>query len=174
MLSMKLLLAFGLLTGIFVDQCDLGDFAVADFSDQVTVTNASTVGYAIVAVSFNHNSVMWKLPAGSSKTASGFAPTDYTVQVLGPSLGMWASYEDRLLTARDEIVALTTNPSTPPDKVMDAAAELPLIVEALQQLEGSRSVQSCTAKIKTGVVGQATVTYTKLTDGTGLWVLTCK
>ena len=36
---MKLLVTFMLLTGVFAEECSLGDFGVEDFSDKVVVTN---------------------------------------------------------------------------------------------------------------------------------------
>ncbi len=173
MLSTKLLIVFALLTGIFVDQCDLGDLNIAEVADKVVVTNASSGGDALVMVAFNHNEVSWHVPAGTSKTASGLAATKYTVSVLAPSSSMWVNYQERLEMARDDLVAITLDPTAKPEAIADAAAQLPLVVEALRQLRGSKVVQSCAAKIATGVPGRATVEYTKAADGIGFWTLDC-
>lgn len=173
MLSMKLLLAFGVLSGIFVDKCNLGDLNVAEVANKVIVTNASSGGDAFVEVSFDHNDVSWHVPAGASKTASGLAATKYAVHVLAPTSEMWLSYEDRLKLIRDELVEVSLDPATPPDKVLEAAAQLPSVVEALQQLQGSKFVQSCSGVIQSGVESHATVQFTKSEDGIGFWVLDC-
>jgi len=171
---MRLLLAFGLLTGIFVDKCDLGDININDFAETVTVTNTSSGGDALVLVDFDHNQVAWHVPAGTSKTASGLAATTYTMSVLPPSSSMWVSYGDRLRMARDDLVALTLDPAAKPEAVADAAAQLPLIVAALQQLQGTENVQSCSADIQSTVAGHATLEFTTSADGTGFWVLDCR
>ncbi len=173
MLSTKLLIAFALLTGIFVEQCDLGGLNVAEVADNVIVTNTSSGGDALVMVTFNHNEVSWHLPAGTSKTASGLAATKYSVSVIAPTSGMWLNYEERLQMARDDLVALTLDPTAKPEAVANALAQLPQLVEALRQLRGSKFLQTCTAKIRTGVEGHATVEYTKAADGIGFWVLDC-
>ena len=173
MLSMKLLLAFTVMIGIFADKCDLGNLDIGEVADNVVVTNVGSVGEALVMVDFNHNQVSWHVPAGTSKTASGLAATKYTVGVLVPSSSTWLTYPERLQRARDDLVALSRDPTAPADKVLDAAAQLPLIVEALHQVEANRVVQSCSASLKSGVDGRVTVAYTRAADGTGFWVLDC-
>jgi len=171
---MKLLVVVSVLIGIFAEQCDIGDLDIAEVADKVVVTNVGSAGTAPVIVKFNHNEVSWRLPPGTSRTASGLAATKYTVSVLIPAIGFYVTYEDQLRRAREDLVALTLDPKADPDKVFDAAAQLPLLVQALQQLGNDKVLQSCSAPLKSGVDGQVTVEAKKLADGTALWALDCR
>jgi hypothetical protein len=172
MLSMKLLLAFGLLTGIFVDKCDLGDFNVEEFADKVTVTNISTGGDAFVAVKTNHAQANMELSAGKSGTAIFLAATKYTVKVVGRGDDL-DHYKNRLLELRSHLLDLTLSSKASPDEVATAATELTLVQSALEQMIDSNVVQSCSGALVSGVTSQVTVKWTETTDGTGLWVLDC-
>ena len=83
MLSMKLLLAFGLLTGIVAQQCEMGDLGITDFSDKITVTNLSSGADAFVGVKTNHGQINFGIPAGKARTAIALEATTYTVKVVG-------------------------------------------------------------------------------------------
>jgi hypothetical protein len=173
MLSMKLLLAFGVMTGIFVDKCDLGDFNVEEFADKVTVTNISTGGDAFVAVKTNHGQVNMELSAGKSGTAIFLAATKYTVKVVGRGDRDWVTYKDTLLRLRDQLQDLTLSSKASQDQVANAVMELTLVQSALEQMNGSTVLQSCSGALVSGVTSQVTVKWTETTDGTGLWVLDC-
>jgi len=173
MLPFKFLLVFGLLTGLVAEKCSLGDLGVADFSDQVTVTNASAVADVFVGVEFNHGQVEMYLPAGKSGTAFALAATKYLVTVVGPSDEHYESYIDRLLFLRDRLVEVTLSSKVTPDQIASAATELTLVQSALEQMNGSATVQSCGGTLEAGVTSQVTVKLTETTNGTRLWVLDC-
>jgi hypothetical protein len=175
MLSMKLLLAFGLLTGIFVEQCDLGDLDVAEFADKITVTNLSEEADAFVGVVTNHGQVNMGLSAGKSRTAIALAATRYTVKVVGhTNVDVDLTfYRDQLLTLRSRLEDLTLASTTSPDVVAAAAYELTLVQSALEQMYGSSTVQSCSGKLVSGKTSQVTVKWNATTDDVGFWVLDC-
>lgn len=173
MLSMKLLLAFGLLTGIFVEKCDLGDLGVEEFADKITVTNTSSSADAFVSVKTNHGQVTMAISAGKSRTAIALASTKYTARVVGPGDNEWISYRDRLLVLRDQLQDLTLSSTASPDQVANAATELTLVQSALEQMNGSKDVQSCGGALVSGVTSQVTVRWTETSAGVRLWVLDC-
>jgi len=58
--------------------------------------------------------------------------------------------------------------------VAAAATDLLVVVAALEQLgNGSDDVQSCSGTIKPSVESQATVGYTKTSDGAEVWSVDC-
>jgi len=174
MFSMKLLLTFSLLTGVVAEECTLGDLGVADFSDKVTVTNASEGADAFVAVKFNHGQITMYVPAGKSRTAIALASTKYTARITEPLSREHGAYRSRLLWLRDRLIELTMAPgSATPDEVADAWTELSLVQATLEQLEGEGKVQSCSGSLKTDVTSQVTVKRAETSDGGALWVLDC-
>ena len=175
MLSMKLLLAFGLMTGIFVQQCDMGDLGVADFSNKITVTNLSSGADAFVGVKTNHGQVNFGISAGKSRTAIALAATTYTVKVVGHTnvdVDLDA-YKTQLQSLRSMLQDLTLDSSAPPDQILLALEQLAQVQSALEQMNGSTTVQSCSGKLVSGVTTQVTVKWTEGVDGTGFWVLDC-
>ncbi len=171
MLSMKLLLAFGLVTGIFVDKCDLNAADFQEFADKVTVTNLSSDAEAYVAVKTRHGQVTMGLPAGKSGTAALLAATTYSVKVVGHS--EWGTYKYHLQGLRSQLEDITLSSKSTPDEIATAAADLSLVQAALEQMVGSDKVQSCGGKLVSGVTSQVTVKWTVTADGTPFWVLDC-
>lgn len=173
MLALKLLLAVSVTSGLFADSCGLGDLGVEEFADKVTVTNIGSSADAIVAVKFNHGQVSMAIEAGKSRTAIALAATKYTVKVVGRGDRDWVTYKDTLLRLRERLQELTLSSKASPDQVVDAATELTLVQSALEQMNGSEILQSCSGKLVSGVTSQVTVNWTETTDGAGLWVLDC-
>ena len=170
MIGSKLLLVFGLLSGVFAEQCDIGDFAIDDFSNHVVVTNISSTVDAFAAVKTNHGQVTMALEAGKSRTAIFLAATKYTVNVGGQGSSDWINYKDTLLRLRDQLQDLTLSSKASPDQVANAATDLTLVQSALEQLHGSNVLQSCGGDLVSRVTSQVTVRYA---NGPGLWVLDC-
>jgi hypothetical protein len=175
MLSVKLLLAFGLMTGIVAQQCDVGDLGVADFSDKITVTNLSAGADAFVGVKTNHGQINFGISAGKARTAIALAATTYSVKVVGhTSVDVDLDYyKAQLVSLRSLLQDLTLDSSAPPDQLALALEQLTLVQSALQQMNGSTTVQSCSGKLVSGVTTQVTVKWTEGVDGTGFWVLDC-
>jgi len=173
MFSMKLLLAFSLLTGVFAQECSLADLGVEDFSDKVVVTNRSTAADAFVAVKFNHGQVTVYIPAGKSGTVIALASTDYTVKVTNPGSGEYGTYRDNLLAARDWLLDVTISANATDSAVAAAWTQLVFVQAALDQMTDSAKVQSCSGKLKTDVTSQATLERLKASDGTPFWALDC-
>lgn len=171
MLTMKLLVAFALLTGIFVDQCDLKDVGIMDFADKVTVTNLSSEADAFVAVKSRHAQVTMDLPAGKSGTVELLAATTYTIKVAGHT--EWGTYKDHLLGLRSQLEDITVSSKATPDEIATAWTQLSLVQGALAQMVGSDKVQSCSGKLVSGVTSRATVQRTVTADGAPFWVLDC-
>jgi hypothetical protein len=172
MWTMKLLVAFAVLTGIFVDQCDLKDIGLTDFADKVTVTNLSVDSEGWVAVKSNHGQVSMILRAGQSRTVALLAATKYSVVVVGHDADSLRRYTDRLFALRDRLQALTLSSKASPDEVVDAAAELVLLQGSLAQLS-SGDGQSCSGKLVADVTSQATIKLNESADGTPFWVIAC-
>jgi hypothetical protein len=172
MLTMKLLMAFAVLTGIFVDQCDLKDIGLTDFADKVTVTNLSVDSEGWVAVKSNHGQVSMILGAGKSRTVALLAATKYSVVVVGHDADSLGRYTDRLFALRDRLESLTLSSKASPDEVLNAAAELALLQGSLAQL-ASGDGQSCSGKLVSDMTSQATIKLNESTDGTSFWVLDC-
>lgn len=172
MLSMKLLLAVSVMTGIFVAGCDLG-FGLEEFADKVTVSNIGSTADAFVAVKFDHGQVSMGIEAGKSRTAIALASTKYIVKVVGRGDRDWVTYKDTLLRLRDQLQDLTLSSKASQDQVANAVMELTLVQSALEQMNGSTVLQSCSGALVSGVTSQVTVKWTETTDGTGLWVLDC-
>jgi hypothetical protein len=171
LLSTKLLLAFAILTGIFVEQCDIKDLGIADFADKVTVTNLNAEGEGWVAVKTNHGRISMILPAGKSRTVAALAATTYSIVVVGHDNESLIRYENRLRDLRDRLVALTLSASDDPTEVLDAAAELAQVESSLAQIGAGG--QSCSGKLVSDVTAQATIKLNTSADGTSFWVLDC-
>jgi hypothetical protein len=175
MFSMKLLLAFGVATGIVAQQCDVGDLGVADFSNRITVTNLSSGADAFVGVKTNHGQINYGISAGKSRTAIALAATRYTVKVVGHTkMDVDLDYyKTQLESLRSMLQDLTLDSSAPPDQILLAAEQLAQVQSALEQMNGSTTVQSCGGKLVIGETTQVTVKWTEGVDGTGFWVLDC-
>ena len=174
MLSMKLLIALTMFTGIAAEQCSLGDFGVEDFADKITVTNTSDVADAFVAVKTNHGQVTVLVEAGGSRTVVALASTKYTAKVADPSYAGYGDYRDRLLGLRDSLLKMTVAPGdASPDAIASAWTELSLVQAALVQITDSAKVQSCGGTLKTGVTSQVTVKRVNTSDSAALWALDC-
>lgn len=173
MTGSKLLLVFSLLSGVFAEQCDIGDFAIDDFTNHVVVTNASKSEDALVIVMFDRGDRRVHLKAGASKTFKTLAITEYSITVTVPNTPSGVSYEDSLRDLRDLLRDLSLDASAPPDAVADVLTQLFLVQSAVQQLDKRGDAQSCGHKIGEGVDSHATMTWTEAIDRTGLWVLDC-
>ena len=171
MFSVKLLMVFSLLTGIFAEQCTIADFGVEDVSDKVTVTNASTVAWATVALRFNHGHVAMEVAPGESRTAIALAATKYTATVTGTDDPQNVGYRDRLLDLRDELLEILSSGANL-DRLTNAATELTLVQSALEQLSEDSEGQSCGGTLKTGEVSHVTVNQSDA-SGMTVWVLDC-
>jgi hypothetical protein len=173
MMGSKLLLIVSLLTGVFAEECDITAADIESFAEKVTVTNASPGSTASVIVTFDHGEQAWRMPGGQSRTASSLLAATYSVSVIGPESSRWMSYREQLEQARDELVKLSLSPDASGDHVTNAAAGLVDVVGALSQLGQTDFIQECSGKIESGVEVHATVTSTRASDGTRLWVLDC-
>lgn len=175
MLSMKLLLTFGLLTGIFVEQCDLGDFDVAMVSSKITVTNLSEEADAFVGVQSNHGQVNYGIAAGTSRTITALMSTRYIVKVVGHTSGDvdLDAYRNQLLTLRSQMQDLTLGGTASASVLATAVNELTLVQTALEQMNGSKTVQSCGGTLVEGGTSQVTVKWNATLEDVGFWVLDC-
>lgn len=173
MLSFKSLVVFALLTGIFAQECSVGDLGVEDFSDTVTVTNASAVAEAFVVVKFNHGQVAMMVPPGKSRPATGLAATKYTATVTDPGSNTHGTYRDRLLALRSELLDLSLSVGASDSVVVAVWTELSVVQAALDQMTSSAKVQSCGGNIETGVESHVTLEWHSSLDGESLWVLDC-
>ena len=169
----KFLVVFTLLTGIFAQECSMGDLGVADFADKVTVTNTSEVAGAFVAVKFNHSQVTMYVEAGTSRTAIGLASTKYTAKVTNPGTGDYGTYRTTLLDLREQLLDISTSGQASPSVLIDVWTELTYVQAALDQMTGSDTIQSCGGKLKTDVAGQVTVEWHEPQEGQPIWVLSC-
>jgi len=170
MLSMKLLLTFSLLMGVFAKECGYG---LEDFSNQVVVTNTSAVADAFVAVAFDHGQVTMYVEGGKSRTAIALAATEYTVKVTNPGSGEYGTYRDQLLATRDWLLDVTISASAPESAVAEAWTQLLSVQAALDQMTDSDKVQSCSGELGTGGTSQVTLQWLDTSDGTALWALDC-
>jgi hypothetical protein len=170
---MKLLTTLLVLTGIFAEECSLGDLGVADFSDKVVVTNVSTVAGAFVAIKSNHGQATMYLDAGKSGTATLLAATDYTAKVTNPGAQEYGTYRDSLMATRDWLLDVTSSAHASDSAVAEAWTQLVFVQEALSQMTESDKVQSCSGKLETGVTSQVTLQWLKAADGTPFWALDC-
>jgi hypothetical protein len=173
MLSVKFLVVFSILTGIFAQECSLGDLGVADFADKVTVTNTSEKADAFVAVKFNHGQVTLYVAPGKSRTAIALAATNYTAKVTDPGTGDYGTYRQTLLDLREQLLDISTSGMASPSVLIDVWAELTYVQAALDQMTGSDKVQSCSGKLKTDVTSQVTVEWHEPQEGQPIWVLSC-
>lgn len=172
MIGSQALLVFGLLTGIVAEQCDLGEFTIDDFRNNVVVTNASENEGALVLVTFDRGEGEVYLGAGKSATFQTLVATKYRITVILPDTPSGLTYEDSLLNLRDLLQDLSLDSSAPADAVADVLTQLFLVQSAIQQLK-YEDTQSCGNKIGDGVDSRATLTWTETIDGSGLWVLDC-
>jgi hypothetical protein len=172
--SMKLLTTFMLLTGIFAQECSLGDLGLEDFADKVVVTNVSTDAGAEVVIKFNHGQLSMHLDPGTSGMAILFASTDYTATVTNPRTGDYTTYRDTLVATRDWLRDLSTSAYVSSDSdVITVWTQLVFVQEALSQMTESDDVQSCGGKLKTDVTSLVTLQWLKAADGTEFWALDC-
>jgi hypothetical protein len=167
-----LLLTLSLAFGVLAQSCDVGGFTIDDITDTVTVVNTSTSQGALVLLSTKLAKVDTYVRAGTSQTFNFLAATTYTLEVWGPRDASAATYKQSLLDLRAELMELSINPGDSSATPESALAQLLLVQSALEELNGSKSVQTCTGSIETGVENQASVTWTQPT-GTGFWVLAC-
>ena len=172
MIGSNALVVFGLLLGVFVEQCDIGDFAIDDFSNNVVVTNASKSEDAFVSAASSQGEAQFYLRAGASKTFTTLAATEYSITVSVSNSPSMISYRDSLWQLRDWLLDLSLNSSAPPDVLAEVLTQLFLVQSAVQQLK-SDDAQSCGHKIGEGVDSRATMTWTGASNGSGLWVLDC-
>jgi hypothetical protein len=170
------LLSVGLSVGLAVQSCDVGgtSFTIDDLRDPITVTNTSTDQDALVFVSTSLGERDFHLAPGGSRTVLTLAARKYTVEVYAPDDPSGATYKQSLLDLRSQLQDLTLTPEAPASVFAGSIAELAVVESALQQLHSSKSFQSCSAPIKTGVANHATLTWTtSAVTGTGIWGLSC-
>jgi hypothetical protein len=167
----KALVVFTLLTGIFAEQCDLKELDIEAFAEQVIVTNVSTGSTASVLVFFNHSETSFRVPGGSSRTASGLLATEYRVSVIAPTSSRWNTYRERLKEAREDLIELSLNTNRPPDEVAATADTLLTVVAALGQVSTNEVTQTCAGTIEPGV--PVNVTIEARYEGGWIWVLDC-
>lgn len=173
MTGFRWLLMFSLLSGIFAQQCDLGDFTIDDFSNHVVVTNASQDQDAEVTIAFDHADAHVYLRAGATRTFQTVATTEYRITVGVPDSPSGVSYGDSLRDLRDLLQDLSLDAGARPDAVVEVLTQLAVVQSTVQQLNGDGNAQSCGHKIGDGVDSVATVTWTGMAGGTGIWVLDC-
>ncbi len=171
MWTMKLLVAFAVVTGIFVEQCDLKDIGVMDFADKVRITNLSVDSEGWVAVKSNHGQISMILPAGKSRTVALLAATTYSIIVVGHDDDSLHRYTEQLYDLRDRLQELTITPEASPDSILSAAADLALLETSLGQI--GQGGQSCGGKLVSDVTVQATMKLVESDGGTSFWVLDC-
>jgi hypothetical protein len=172
MLPVGLLLTLSLAIGLVAQSCDVGTFTIDDVRDSVTVTNASPTRDAVIQLSTTIANVDSTLPAGSSSTFNVLAAATYNLRVWAPNDPSGASYRQSLIDLRAELVDLAVNPGDSSATPESAITQLLLVQAALKELHGSRSFQSCSGTIKSGLETQATITWMEPT-ASGFWVLTC-
>ena len=171
-----LVLAAGVSLVFAAQSCDVGGtvFTLDDLSDHVVVTNASTDQTALVNFSTSLDERNFVLSPGGSVALRMLAATKYTLEVDAPGDSSGLTYRQVLLDLRDKLVTLSLHPENPSADVGGALVELSTVESALAQLHGSAASQTCSAAIRTGVDGHATVTWdTSGLSGTGIWVLSC-
>jgi hypothetical protein len=166
------ILALGVVGLVLLQACDVGGFTLADVTETLTITNASTNQAAVVLVTFSDATSDFRLAAGASKTATVVGATGYTVEVLAPDLPAGVSYEARLLTLRSNLMDLSLAPALIGPQVAIAFAELPAVQAALAQLHGSKTSQSCGHATTMSGKNRATMTWNDLGIG-GHWDLSC-
>jgi hypothetical protein len=162
--------ALSLTIGLLAQSCDLGDFTVDDFRDQIVVTNAGASQRAYVFVVTDHGSFEFYLKPGGHATVVTLAATDYSVQVASADLGSAAGYQESLIELRDRLQEISLTPEAPGADVAGALSELYLVQKALTQMDAG--YQTCKGKIKSGVDNDVTINWTDA-GGTGVWVLSC-
>jgi len=165
-----LILAVGAL--LVLQACDGVDFTLADVTETLTVTNASTSQDALVLVTFSDASSDFRLAPGAAKTATVVGATDYTIEVLAPNLPAGASYETQLQTLRGNLMDISLHPDLVGPAFQNALAELPAVQAALNQLHGSKTSQSCSHATTLSGHNRASMTWNDLGIG-GHWDLSC-
>jgi hypothetical protein len=170
MLTMKLLIAFAMVTGIVAEQCTMDDFSIQDIASTVEITNANPNGVEMVTVTFDHGSVASVLDPGASETVMALASLEYTATVTGPTSDYGVSYRERLLDLRDGLLEVLSSGAAL-DRMSTVAVDLGLVQSALGQLRGSKSSQSCHGLLTTGV-SHVRVNET-IAGGVQVWVIDC-
>src|SRR6266545_291813 len=126
MFSMKLLLAFSVLTGIVAEECT-ADLGLDDFTDKVVVTNTGGADGgtdAFVAVGFEHGRVTLVVPPGKTRTAVGIASTQYTVIVGAAKSPSRETHRRQLLDMRDQLMDLSVSGYGRPVSLVDLFSAL--------------------------------------------------
>lgn len=172
MFATKLLLVSTVLIGLVAEQCDLGDIAVEEIADKITVTNASKTEDAFVTVELKLSDEERTIRAGQSVTILSLASPSYTATVAGWGGPEYIFYANRLYALRDKLIGLTQTPEASGDTLTNAWTDLGLVQDALAQVKGLKG-QSCGGKLKSGVTAQVTVSSIMLSDGTSVWSLDC-
>jgi len=165
-------LALGIGALLLLQACDGVDFTLADVTETLTITNASTTQDALVLVTFSDASSDFRLAPGAAKTATVVGATDYTIEVLAPDVPAGASYETQLQTLRGHLIDMSLAPDLVGPAFQAAMAELPAVQTALNQLHGSKTSQSCSHATTLSGHNRATMTWRDLGIG-GHWDLAC-
>lgn len=172
MTGFKLLLAFSLLSGVFAEQCDISEIDIESLQETVTVTNTSSDTTALVVVTLDRGKFVWRIPAGQSRSASGFFATGYAIIVTPPDSRDLYSYRESLEQARDTLLAVSQAPDAESD-VVDVVVAFDTVVGALAQVDANIGGQACSGTFEPGVEAHATVSLEKGPTLEDLWVLDC-
>jgi hypothetical protein len=170
----RLLLALALLPGLLA-ACEGALFTLDDVTEKLTITNASASQSAVALVTFGDASSQFRMPPGTSRTATVIGATDYTIEVLAPDLPAGASYESQLIQLRRDLADLVGTPYLAGVSLETFVGEMDKVQAALEQLHGSKTSQSCTHATAPNGHNRATITFS-LPGGMssqGLWQLSC-
>jgi hypothetical protein len=171
-----LVLALGVTFGLAAQSCDVGGtgFSIDDLTDHIVVTNTSTDQTAYAHLSTSLDDRNFSLAPGLSGTLKVLAATKYTLEVYAPADPARGTYTQSLLDLRSELVDITLTPEASTGTLARAVTELSIVESALVQMHGAQMYQSCSGVLKSGVAGQATITWTSAgSSGTGVWSLNC-
>lgn len=170
----RLLLALALLLGLLA-ACDGQLFTLDDVTSKLSITNASESQSAVVLVTFVDASSEFRMPPGTSRTATAIGATDYSIEVLAPNLPAGASYEAQLIGLRKDLADLVGTPYLEGVSLETFLGEMDKVQAALEQLHGSKTSQSCTHATAPDGHNRATITFSLPggMSGPGLWQLDC-
>ena len=144
-----------------------------DVTTRLTVTNASASQSAVILVTFADASAEFRMPPGTSRTATAIGAPEYAVEVLAPNLPAGASYEAQLTTLRRDLAGLVGTPYVAGVSLDTFLGEMDKVQAALDQLHGSKTSQSCSHATAPNGHNRATITFS-LPGGMmsgGLWQL---
>jgi hypothetical protein len=174
MTRVRFLLTLALIAGA-LSACDGAMFTLDDVTQKLTIANASDRQSAVVIVDFGEARASFRMPPGTSRTATVLGATDYTVEVLAPNLPEGNSYQAQLAQMRADLVDLAGSPYADTMGAEALLGEFGKVQAALAQLHGSKTSQSCAHKATPNGHNHVTITFAQPAGmaGPGLWVLDC-